>query len=123
MVLRSRDHSRRSPANNRIMARARKGATGPLARVAAAPKKYRSKSQDFLPVSYQAYQPSIPIQSGAASCMSVEAPREKLKIATGDMVMSAASRCPPGLNRRVCRKISTISAKAPDEEGSLADQS
>jgi hypothetical protein len=55
--------------------------------------------------------------------MSVDAPREKLKIATEDMVMSAASRCPPGLNLRMCRKIRKMRAKAPEEEGSLADQS
>src|SRR5580693_65264 len=116
-------HSRRSPTNRRMMKRARNGATGPFAKVATAPKKYRSKSQNFLPVSYHAYQPNIPMQNGAASCMSVEAPRAKLTIPTQETVMSAASRCPPGLKRRICRKIKIISAKVAELEGSLADQS
>src|SRR5882757_1216329 len=122
IVLRKADHSRRSPRNRTIIVSARKGATGPFARVAAAPKKYRSKSQNFLPVSYQAYHPSIPMQKGAASCMSVEAPRAKLTMPTHEAAISAASRCPPGRNRRRCRKISRIRKKAPEEEGSLADQ-
>src|SRR5690349_6552929 len=123
MVRRRSDHSRRNPAKRRMIARARNGATGPLASVAAAPKKYRSKSQNFFPVSYQAYQPSIPIQKGAASCMSVEAPRAKAKTATLEAVMSAAFRCPPGRNRRICRKMRKKRAKAPEEDGRRADQS
>src|ERR1700737_4936316 len=43
MVRRRRDHSRRSPAKSRMMLRARKGATGPLERVAAAPEEERSE--------------------------------------------------------------------------------
>src|SRR3984957_15480144 len=123
IVRRSADHSRRRPKNNKIMNNARNGATGPLARVAAAPKKYRSKSQNFLPVSYQAYQPSMPMAKGAASCMSVEAPRAKLTMPRQEAVMRAASRWPPGRNRRICRKTRMMSAKAPEEDGSRADQS
>src|ERR1700733_2170433 len=123
MVRRSAVHSRRSPKNKRMMKNVRNGATGPLAKVATAPKKYRSKSQNFLPVSYQAYQPSMPIQKGAASCMSVEAPRAKLTMATQETVMRAASRWPPGRKRRMCRKTRTISAKVAEEEGRRAVQS
>src|ERR1700735_764413 len=123
MVRRRSDHSRRRPAKSRIMLSARNGATGPLARVAAAPKKERAKSQNFLPVSYQAYQPSIPMQKGAASCMSVEAPRAKLTMATQETVMRAASRWPPGRKRRMCRKTRTIRAKVAEEEGRRAVQS
>src|ERR1700722_19482580 len=123
MVRRSNDHSRRSPAKRRMMQSARNGATGPFARVAAAPKKYRSKSQNFLPVSYQAYQPSMPMQKGAASCMSVEAPRAKLTMPRQEAVMRAASRWPPGRNRRMWRKTRMMSARAPEEDGSRADQS
>ncbi len=39
IVRRSADHSRRSPRNSRMMHSARNGAMGPLASVAAAPKK------------------------------------------------------------------------------------
>src|SRR5580698_8941776 len=123
MVRRRRDHSRRRPAKRRMMERARKGATGPLARVAAAPKKQRSKSQNFLPVSYQAYQPSMPMQKGAASCMSVEAPRAKLTMAMQETVMRAASRWPPGRNRRMWRKTRTTRASVAEEEGRRAVQS
>src|ERR1700735_2072079 len=123
IVRRRAAHSRRSPTNKRMMKSARNGATGPLARVATAPKKYRSNSQNFLPVSYQAYQPNIPIQNGAASCISVEAPLAKLTIPTQEAVISAASRCPPGLKRRMCRKIRIISANVAELDGSRADQS
>src|SRR5271168_4575763 len=123
MVRRSAVHSRRSPTNKRMMKNVRKGATGPFAKVAMAPKKYKSKSQNFLPVSYQAYQPSIPMQKGAASCMSVEAPRAKLTTATQEAVIKAASRWPPGRKRRMWRKMSTTRARAPEEEGRRAVQS
>src|SRR5580698_762912 len=123
MVRRSSDHSRRKAMKAKMMASARKGATGPLANVAAPLKKYKSKSQNFLPVSYHAYQPSMPMQNGAASCMSVDAPRAKPMIATEDAVISAASSWPPGRNRRMCRKISTISTNAPEDDGSRAVQS
>jgi len=123
MVRRKADHSRLRPRNSRMMPSARKGATGPLASVAAAPKKYRSKSQNFLPVSYHAYQPSMPMQKGAASCMSVEAPRAKPMMATEDAVINAASSWPPGRKRRMWRKIMKISRNAPEAEGSRADQS
>src|SRR5215469_2863861 len=116
-------HSRRSPTNKRMIKNARKGATGPLAKVATAPKKYKSKSQNFLPVSYHAYQPSIPIQKGAASCISVEAPRAKLTMPIHETVTTAASRCPPGRKRRICRKIRIISANVAELEGRRADQS
>src|ERR1700722_6182970 len=123
MVRRRTDHSRRRPAKRRMMARARNGATGPLARGAAAPKKERAKTQEFLPVSYQGYQPSMPMQKGAASCMSVEAPRAKLTMPTQEAVMRAASRWPPERNRRMWRKTRMMRARAPEEEGSRADQS
>jgi len=73
-----------------MVMRAMAGAMGPLARVPAPTKKYKSKSQNLLPVSYQAYQPSMPMQSGAASCMSVEAPRENPMTAAAERVRSAA---------------------------------
>src|ERR1700748_460597 len=123
MVRRSSDHSRRNAMNAKMIASARNGATGPFAKVAAPLKKYRSKSQNFLSVSYQAYQPSMPMQKGAASCMSVEAPRAKLTMATHETEMRAASRWPPGRKRRMCRKTRTISAKVAEEEGSRAVQS
>ena len=123
IVRRSAVHSRRSPRNKRMMHSARNGAIGPLASVAAAPKKYRSKSQNFNPVSYHAYHPSIPMHSGAAICMSVDAPRANPIIATDDAVISAASSCPPGRNRRMCRKIIAIRKNAPEAEGSRAAQS
>src|SRR5258705_145132 len=96
MVRRSSDHSRRNAVNKKIMANAINGATGPLASVASAPKKYKSNNQNFFPVSYHAYQPSIAMQNGAAICISVEAPRAKLTMPTQDAVISAASRCAPG---------------------------
>ena len=63
------------------------------------------------------------MQKGAASCMSVEAPRAKLTMATQEAVMSAASRWPPGRNRRMWRKMRTTRAKVAEEEGRRADQS
>ena len=99
------------------------GATGPLARVANAPKKYRSNSQNFFPVSYHAYQPSIPTQKGAASCISVDAPRANPTIPTAEAMISAASRCPPGRNRRRCKNARMTRNPAPLAEGRRADQS
>ncbi len=63
------------------------------------------------------------MQKGAASCMSVEAPRAKAKTEMADMVMSAASRWPPGRKRRMCRKMSSTRKAAPEVEGSRALQS
>src|SRR6185437_8792667 len=88
IVRRNRDHSLRSAANRKIMQNAKNGATGPLASVAAPPKKYRSKSQNFLSVSYQAYQPNMPMQNGAANCMSVDAPRANPIMPAQDTVIS-----------------------------------
>src|SRR5579862_6210660 len=105
-----------------MMKSARNGATGPFAKVATAPKKYKSKSQNFFPVSYHAYQPSIPMQKGAASCISVEAPRAKLTIPTQETVINAASKWPPGLKRRMCRKMRIIRANVAELDGSRADQ-
>ncbi len=63
------------------------------------------------------------MQKGAANCISVEAPRAKLTIPTQDAVIRAASKCPPGRKRRICRKIKMISAKVAEVDGSRADQS
>ena len=63
------------------------------------------------------------MQKGAASCMSVEAPREKLTMATQETVMRAASRWPPGRNRRICRKMRTMRARVAEVEGRRAVQS
>ena len=65
----------------------------------------------------------MPMQKGAASCMSVEAPRAKAMMATEEAVMRAASSWPPGRKRRMWRKIRTMRKKAPEEEGRRADQS
>ena len=65
----------------------------------------------------------MPMQKGAASCISVEAPRAKLTMPRQETVIRAAFRWPPGRKRRICRKISTINAAAPELDGSRADQS
>ena len=60
------------------------------------------------PELFAGFIPGVPAEhadaEGAASCMSVEAPREKLSMATEERVMRAASRWPPGRKRRMCRK-------------------
>jgi hypothetical protein len=65
----------------------------------------------------------MPMQKGAASCMSVDAPREKAMMARAEQVMRAASRCPPGRNRRMWRKMSRMRKAAPEVEGRRALQS
>ncbi len=63
------------------------------------------------------------MQKGAASCMSVEAPRAKAAMPRQETVMRAASRWPPGRKRRMWRKTRRTRKKAPEEEGRRADQS
>src|SRR3569833_1649736 len=92
------DHSLRRNANAHTISNARNGATGPFARVATLVKKLISNSQNFELVSYHAYQPSNPLDSGAAICMSVAAPRENPMIPAHATVISAASKWPPRRN-------------------------
>ena len=68
------------------MVNAMKGAMGSFGQRSRGAEEVEVESQNFLPVSYQAYQPSMPMQNGAAVGMSVEAPRENESMAMVESV-------------------------------------